>query len=343
MRKTVTIIGGGLAGLTLGLGLRREGIPVVIYEAGHYPRHKVCGEFISGAGQDVLQRLNLLDAIKRAGAFLACTGAFTLGRIFLPVRPLPQTGICISRFELDALLARQFSELGGDLQENLRWRGQPEREGTVIATGRRVAPVVGGWRWFGLKIHARHAKLRADLEIHGFDNAYIGVCRVGLDRVNVCGLFRKRAEDRGPITHELLAGSPGSALHSELDGADFDLKSFCSVAGLSLNACRASQRAECCIGDALTMVPPVTGNGMSMAFEAAAIALAPLAAYSRGTMTWPEAKTAIAHACDRAFARRLFWAGWLQRIMFTPLARSVMTKWILSSSTTWRFFFTHTR
>ena len=58
--KPITIIGGGLAGLTLGIGLRQLGAPVTIWEAGRYPRHRVCGEFISGNGQAVLQRFGLL-------------------------------------------------------------------------------------------------------------------------------------------------------------------------------------------------------------------------------------------------------------------------------------------
>ena len=52
--KPITIVGGGLAGLTLGIGLRQRGVPVTIWEAGRYPRHRVCGEFISGNGQAVL-------------------------------------------------------------------------------------------------------------------------------------------------------------------------------------------------------------------------------------------------------------------------------------------------
>ena len=69
------------------------------------------------------------------------------------------------------------------------------------------------------------------------------------------------------------------------------------------------------------MIPPVTGNGMSMAFEAAEMAIGPLAAYSRGESSWSEARESVAAACDRAFARRLAWARWLQWMMFTPVLR----------------------
>ena len=49
--KAINIIGGGLAGLSLGICLRRKDIPVAVHEKGSYPRHKVCGEFISGVTQ----------------------------------------------------------------------------------------------------------------------------------------------------------------------------------------------------------------------------------------------------------------------------------------------------
>ena len=66
--KPITIVGGGLAGLTLGIGLRQQGVPVTVWEAGQYPRHRVCGEFISGCGQNVLARLGLLESFRHAGS-----------------------------------------------------------------------------------------------------------------------------------------------------------------------------------------------------------------------------------------------------------------------------------
>ncbi len=91
------------------------------------------------------------------------------------------------------------------------------------------------------------------------------------------------------------------------------------------------------------MIPPVTGNGMSMAFEAAELAIAPLADYSRGESSWIEARQRVADACDRAFARRLFWARWLQWMMFTPLLRGRLGSAGLRSELLWRTLFTRTR
>ena len=61
--KEITIVGGGLAGLALGIGLRNYNVPCVLYEKNKYPRHRVCGEFISGVSKDTLKRLGLLETL----------------------------------------------------------------------------------------------------------------------------------------------------------------------------------------------------------------------------------------------------------------------------------------
>ena len=379
--RPITIVGGGLAGLTLGIGLRQRGIPVAVWEAGAYPRHRVCGEFISGNGPMVLRRLGLHKLFEDAGAICVRTASFISGRNHSPVRQLPVPALGLSRYSMDALLAREFQSLGGELHSGTRRAESSLAEGIVRASGRQAHPTEKGWRWFGLKVHARNVTLTSDLEMHVSAHSYVGVNRINNSEINVCGLFRaregrgihaastgamqhvressktssidllKRPEGRAPEPvgkapqsgFEMLRGEPGSPLRERLAEAQFDEGSFCSVAGLSLKPQRAGAKAECCIGDALTMIPPVTGNGMSMAFESAEIAIEPMSRYSRGEMTWTDTRRNIAEACDAAFAERLRWASRLQRLMFSPVLRTALGKVLLRSDRLWDLMFAKTR
>jgi 2-polyprenyl-6-methoxyphenol hydroxylase-like FAD-dependent oxidoreductase len=357
--KSITIAGGGLAGLTLGIGLRQRGVPAALWEAGHYPRHRVCGEFICGRGQETLARLGLRDLLERAGAVSAGTAAFFSAAQSTGPRPLPSRAICLSRFVMDQLLANEFQKLGGELRVGQHWPAVgvhasacPDRlklelqpEGVVRATGRRAQKGKDGARWFGLKAHARNVPLAADLEMHVSPHGYVGLCRVNDGAVNICGLFRKGAGENNESKQwrERLRGPIGSPLHQRLASAEFDENSFCAVAGLSLRPYRAVARVDCCIGDAITMIPPVTGNGMSMAFESAELAIEPLVAWSRGEISWTETQSQIARRCDAAFARRLAWAKWLQRLVLTPSLQNTLVRFAARSDWFWRMAFALTR
>ncbi len=260
------------------------------------------------------------------------------------MRRVPTPALCLSRFLLDELLAKEFERLGGELRLPERWREECG-EAVVRASGRRPQAVENGWRWFGVKAHARGVKLGADLEMHASSGGYVGMCRLSGEKVNVCGLFRRRPAARAPGLDQLawLRGNPGSVLNDRLASAEFDARSICAVAGLCLAPHRATARAECCIGDALTMIPPVTGNGMSMALESAAVAIEPLTAYSRGQIRWMQAQQSLARACDTRFARRLAWASLLQWLMFASAPPSPLGALALRSDWFWRMMFIKTR
>ena len=339
--KPITIIGGGLAGLTLGIGLRQRGVPTTILEAGRYPRHRVCGEFISGAGAQVLRSLGL-DDLMRDHARPATDCAFFTPHRLLFRRPLPSQAISVSRFHLDAALAKRFRSLGGELREGERGREGNAGDGMVIAMGRRARPVEHGWRWFGLKIHARGVSLQADLEMHLARDSYVGVCQLADGEVNVCGLFRRRANEPGRgESMNWLRGLPGSKLFQRLEQAEFDADSFCAVAGLSLRP-QTIDPIACRIGDALTMIPPITGNGMSMAFESAQLALEPLATYALGSKQWAGATEEIAGALQQSFASRLRWAGLFHRVLFSRFSAPVLGL-LADSQRGWRAAFAATR
>ncbi|HSQ05819.1 MAG TPA: FAD-dependent oxidoreductase, partial [Burkholderiales bacterium] len=82
------VIGGGPAGATATLLLAREGWSVAVVERERFPRHKVCGEFISAATWQLLRELGLADALaSRAGPAVREVGIYAGKRII--TAPMP--------------------------------------------------------------------------------------------------------------------------------------------------------------------------------------------------------------------------------------------------------------
>lgn len=341
----ITVVGGGLAGLTLGVALRQRDVPVTLYEAGSYPRHRVCGEFICGCGIDVLHTLGLYPKFVAAGAVEARSAV--LCEEHRPYRPkaLPRAALCLSRHTMDQLLAEEFQRLGGELRQRERFTGSQYPAGVVRATGRRIETHPERIKWIGLKAHALGATLGADLEMHFLRGGYVGLCRLAGGVVNASGLFAVPGPVPQLASHwrDFLRGPVGSVLRERLQGAEFVDESFCAVSGLNLRPARAEKASECRVGDALTMIPPVTGNGMSMAFESAAWAAEPLAAYSRGERTWDESRIAIARRCNAGFAGRLRWARWLQWMLLHRGSRGALLALGDRCEWLWRAWFHQTR
>lgn len=299
----ITIAGGGLAGLSLGIALRERGVPVTLHEAGTYPRHRVCGEFISGVSASTLEALGISGAF--AGASRPQTTVWIRrGRVILS-RRLPRAALGISRYVLDERLCSRFTALGGVLHENSRL-APSAAEGLVWCAGR--TPVAGSW--IGLKCHVRGLRLDADLEMHLGRNGYIGLAGIEDGAVNVCGLFRRRPGPSGKGTAALgayLADGGLGDLWQRLRAAQLDERSFLGVAGFRLGW-QEARTASVSVGDASAMIPPFTGNGMSMAFEAAEAAVGPLADWAGGHAGWPETVRHLRRRGRGRFAARMFLA-----------------------------------
>ncbi|RYD28349.1 MAG: hypothetical protein EOP86_23225 [Verrucomicrobiaceae bacterium] len=319
MNREITIAGGGLAGLSLGIALRGRDIPVTILEAGSYPRHRVCGEFISGVDNATLSRLGILPLFSNARRHETLVW-HEKGKVLHRNR-LPECAIGISRHELDDRLRLHFESLGGVMKTGVRARPEPA-DGYVWAAGRR--PRTG--QWIGLKAHVRGVAMTADLEMHAGSNGYSGLAGVEDGWTNVCGLFRidRTLEAKGPDLLTAYIDAGGNAeLAAQLRAAEWREGSFSAVAGFELGK-QPEVPGLLCLGDAESMIPPFTGNGMSMAFQAAEAAVGPLVEWSHHGACWEHTRQLVSADLGKRFRRRLSTALFLHRVLLSDRGRTLL-------------------
>lgn len=222
----------------------------------------------------------------------------------------------ISRWILDDRLQQLFCSLGGTLITNSRIY---PAHGVIWAAGRPRQPSP----WLGLKCHARNLPLTHDLEMFTSSGGYIGLAKIGDDLVNICGLFKipRSCQAKGSARLIAMIRQVGlSALADRLEFADLDESSVCGVAGFQLGI---QDGPPFSIGDAASMIPPFTGNGMSMAFESAESALQPALDYANGHRSWMEAASESTASQATRFKRRLRTAGILHHFLTNPAALSL--------------------
>ncbi|HAV13357.1 MAG TPA: hypothetical protein DCX06_07710 [Opitutae bacterium] len=300
--KRIHIAGAGLAGLALGNALQASGVPTTIHEAGTLPRHRVCGEFICGRGATALQQLGLSRALDGALLHQSIHWYLKEKRILRSTLPLPAQGI--SRYLLDQRLAERFQALGGTLQLRSRLNSSKKTDGIIYCTGRKASDS----NWIGLKFHCMNLITHADLELHLGENAYLGMSAIENGRVNVCALFKKRDElkaNREDWMFTYLDACGLSTVRQRIAAAEIDPASYAGVAGINFSEPPDHASKHLRLGDAYSVIPPFTGNGMSIALESAEIAFPKCLAYANNRQSWDETVNQIQQACDTRFSRRL--------------------------------------
>lgn len=265
----VAVGGAGPAGTAAALAAVRAGAEVEMWDRSGFPRHKVCGEFLSG------EALEVLEAIGAAGVVLARKPAWMKRvRLVMGEREkqtrLEREALGISRNALDWALVEEAQRQGARLA---RGEGWPLAAPAVEATGRGVHAARAGakpGRLFGFKAHFAGPASDA-VELFFWDGCYVGVNPVEGGLTNVCGLApQAKLAAVGFEVDELLARG-GVALRERLEPLERQWD-WITTGPLVFARRREAAEGVYPAGDALGFVDPFTGSGQLCALVSGRLA-----------------------------------------------------------------------
>lgn len=343
----VIIIGGGLAGLTAGIHLALQGVQVLILEKDDYPRHKVCGEYVSREIEEYLQHL---------GVDLESLHAPVIDRFLLSGADgkslraeLASGGWGLSRYGFDFHLYRRAQECGVQiLNETVTAARMVEGRfmvETLKGSAFQADVVLGAFgkrskldqrlgrpffekktRWMAIKSHYEHPDFPDDMvALHHFPGGYCGLSRTESGAVNVCYLTTvesyRSASGEGGFGVDLLAQNP--FLESFLSRARPLFKKPLGIAQVSFARKSAVVDHIPMMGDAAGLLHPLCGNGMAMAVGSAKLAAQLTLERLQDRLSFQQMEQEYIKAWNRQFRNRIRTGRILQRLLLDQKASSM--------------------
>lgn len=314
MPPRVRILGGGPAGSAAALAALGEGAEVAIFEKSVFPRHKVCGEFLSPGIAGALERLGVTCEFLAAGPARVSRVGVDIGRVHKQGL-LPEPAYGLSRFALDSLLLSTAALRGATVAT------EAPAACEIAAGGRPAGAAPRGERLFGFKSHFTGPAGDA-VELFFFDGCYVGVSAVENGRTNVCGIAPEDLLRRCGFDFDAMLSSyrPLQERTKPLSRAMGWLASGPLVHGNRLNAGGKTYLA----GDALSFVDPFTGSGVLAALLTGMSAGQAAARGDPVEMHIAACREALGRAFHTAaFLRRIIAMGWGEK-----LAPVVPVEWL---------------
>ncbi|MGO4548766.1 NAD(P)/FAD-dependent oxidoreductase [Paenibacillus sp. 2TAB23] len=346
------VLGAGLAGSSLAKSLAGQGWDTLLLDRKPFPRHKVCGEFLSPESQSTLDAVGLGNTI-----FALDPVRISLIRLIFENGaeleiPLPGPALGLSRYSLDSALHHAAEQAGASLwtattvtairsakhgfSVDIKQNGQSgtvEARTVIAAWGANGHAGLPGYRqqdsskpsYIGVKSHFRALALEPVIELYFFRGGYMGICPVEGGILNVSALLRRDAFS--PAGQSVLSMIKAAArrnprLNRKLALAEAVPGTQAAVAPVQLSRKLATWEGLPLLGDSAAMIPPLCGDGMSMALRSASIC-APLADRClRGELSAAEWEQAYSRSIRKAFKGPLQWGRFLQGLLSMPSAES---------------------
>ncbi|MGY5849399.1 NAD(P)/FAD-dependent oxidoreductase [Salegentibacter sp. F14] len=339
----VIVIGGGIAGLTLATHLSQKGVPVLLFEKEVYPKHKVCGEYISREILPYLKSLGI-DLLELNPPHINEL-YYSTGRGNSLKTTLPMGGLGISRYKLDNFLWVKAKESGAELsiaevvEVNF---GSDQKFEIITSSGEKYkAPIVLGAfgkrsnidkklernfikkksPWLAVKSHYSHPSFPENqVALHNFKGGYCGLSKTESGAVNVCYLVSfssfKKFKDPTLFKEKILMQNRN--LHRFFDKAEGLFEKELSIAQVSFSKKKAVQGHVLMIGDAAGLIHPLCGNGMAMAIHSAKIAAEVILAQKKERFRRENMEEEYVKRWNSCFRKRLQAGRMLQNILLNP-------------------------
>ncbi|WP_028376077.1 NAD(P)/FAD-dependent oxidoreductase [Leeuwenhoekiella sp. MAR_2009_132] len=290
----IAIIGGGLAGLTAALHLCKAGFYIQLFEKESYPRHKVCGEYISNEILPYWHSLGI-DPFKW-GAIAISNFEFTTTTGQPIQTQLPLGGFGISRYTLDFNLAAEVKKAGAKLVraqvESVFFKEDSFELQVLSGAVYHADFVIGSFGkrsnldislsrnfiktktpWLGVKAHYLAPVTEDTVSLHNFKGGYCGISKVENDKVNVCYLTHldafKASGNLEGFQRNVLEQNP--RLKSFFASAAPVFDKPLSISQISFQSKNTVEDHVLMCGDSAGLIHPLCGNGMAMAITGAQI------------------------------------------------------------------------
>ncbi|WP_138755587.1 NAD(P)/FAD-dependent oxidoreductase [Paenibacillus sinopodophylli] len=339
------VLGAGLAGSSLAKSLADKGWDTLLVDRQLFPRHKVCGEFLSPESQSTLQSFGLHEAIASLEPRRISLARLIFENGSEVELPLPGEAMGLSRYSLDAALHRTAQQAGASLQtgttvKDVRRAGygfsvMTKQGGQRCSVGARI--VIAAWgsnghaglpgyrredpakpSFMGVKTHFSGIVMEPVIELYFFRGGYMGLCPVEGGLVNASALLRRDAfVNAGQTVLSIIqaAARRNPMLNRKLAQAAMVKGTQAAVAPVQLNRKLLAWDGLPLLGDSATMIPPLCGDGMSMALRSSAIC-APLADRClRGELSHAEWEQTYTQAVRKEFKGPLQWGRLLQGLL----------------------------
>ena len=293
--KSVSIVGGGIAGLLAAIQLARAGIPCTLFEKKSYPFHRVCGEYISNEAVPFLESQKLFPSEYKPAQINRLMLSSVAGKS--EVAALDLGGFGISRYTFDNFLYEKAVDAGVAMELNATVEGveflgssfriaalgrEFESDVVIAAHGKRSGLDIKMRRAFvmkrspflGVKYHVRYDHPSDLVALHNFPGGYCGVNRVENELVNLCYLVqRDKLKTSGSIPEleeRILFQNP--LLREIFRNAHFIFPKPETINEISFETKLPVEDHLLMVGDSAGMITPLCGNGMAMAMHASLIA-----------------------------------------------------------------------